>query len=689
MVNRIVSRLVNSRAKWLLALSLAGSAGLSPAKAQNTPPTRAFPPRRTNSTDFADYAGPESCRRCHPSQTRLWEGAGHALAERPVREDLDRRAFFPVHDAIHASQHSQTTIQNGQFQVVTLGFQSNVAPYRVERVIGWQPLRQFVTAGPRGRWQAHELAFDPKRDEWFDIYGQEDRRPGEWGHWTGGGMNWNSRCASCHNTRLLKNYDASADAYRTTMAGMGVGCEACHGPLKSHVVWRTAHANSTEAEPKPPLVRRSQTLEVCGACHSRREELTGDFLPGDSFFDHFSLEIPDENQRWYPDGQVKDEDYEFASFLSSRMYQSGVHCRDCHRSDSGSGNALCLRCHQGRASGFANAPAIDPLAHGHHRLDDKGGECIGCHAPVTVYMQRHARHDHGFGIPDPLLTKELAIPNACNRCHADKTTDWALQYTGKWYGSRMQRHSRERTRWIAAALRRDEAAVEPLVGLLATEREGSYWRAVAAGLLWPWADRTNVQPALARGLRDRDPLVREKSVMAFEGQIESADAPAAQAVRIALEDTHRCVRVAAAWVLKATVDLESRAGRDLEQALDYNIDQPRGRYRKAMLLVARRRPAEALAHLRKGIEFDPLSPPLRYQAAMVLDQLGRREEALEMLAEGERAVPGDARLIQARAELLARGGRVKEARAAATRALKAQPDFQPAKDLLQRLNSIR
>ena len=39
-------------------------------------------------------------------------------------------------------------------------------------------------------------------------------------------------------------------------------------------------------------------------------------------------------------------------------------------------------------------------------------------------MARDPRHDHGFTIPDPLLTKELGIPNACNRCHADKTVDW-------------------------------------------------------------------------------------------------------------------------------------------------------------------------------------------------------------------------------------------------------------------------
>ena len=46
-------------------------------------------------------------------------------------------------------------------------------------------------------------------------------------------MNWNSMCAECHNTRVRKNYDAATDSYHTTMAGMGVGCEACHGPLQT------------------------------------------------------------------------------------------------------------------------------------------------------------------------------------------------------------------------------------------------------------------------------------------------------------------------------------------------------------------------------------------------------------------------------------------------------------------------
>lgn len=59
-------------------------------------------------------------------------------------------------------------------------------------------------------------------------------------------------------------------------------------------------------------------METCAACHARRGELTGDLVPGEAFFDHFTLSIPDTTELFYPDGQVHEEDYEFTAFLGSR-----------------------------------------------------------------------------------------------------------------------------------------------------------------------------------------------------------------------------------------------------------------------------------------------------------------------------------------------------------------------------------
>src|SRR6185295_19970254 len=88
----------------------------------------------------------------------------------------------------------------------------------------------------------------------------EDRKPGEWGHWTGRGMNWNAMCAACHNTRLRKHYEKETDSYQTTMAETGVGCEACHGPLASHNGYQLKAAAQV-AGPREPATAKDPTLK--------------------------------------------------------------------------------------------------------------------------------------------------------------------------------------------------------------------------------------------------------------------------------------------------------------------------------------------------------------------------------------------------------------------------------------------
>ena len=67
--------------------------------------------------------------------------------------------------------------------------------------------------------------------------------------------------------------------------------------------------------------------------------------------------------------------------------------------------------------------------------------------------------------------------------------------------------------------------------------------------------------------------------------------------------------------------------------MDYNADQPIGRYREAKFALARHDPTGALAHLRKAAAWDPYSPPFRLDMADVLTQLGRTNEAVQELQE--------------------------------------------------------
>ena len=148
-----------------------------------------------------------------------------------------------------------------------------------------------------------------------------------------------------------------------------------------------------------------------------------------------------DSEVYWPDGQIRDEDYEYGSFIQSRMYHEQVRCTNCHdphtmhvKFKDGpkiTDNRLCAQCH---------LPAkFDTPAHHHHPDASKPGTlCIQCHMPTTTYMVVDPRLDHSIRIPRPDLTVALGIPNACNKCHHDaakgETPQWAQAKVQQWYG---------------------------------------------------------------------------------------------------------------------------------------------------------------------------------------------------------------------------------------------------------------
>jgi len=593
---------------------------------------------------FPRYAGSESCRECHPAEWEQWRTSNHGLAERPVSPALDKLAFDPPRTFQHGTQSTEVVFAAGHFGIRTLGFGSVISNYPVDRVIGNHPLRQFLTPIGGGRWQTHEATYDPITNKWFNVYGSEDRVPGEWGNWTGRGMNWNAMCAYCHNTRLRKNYDPATDTYHTTMAEQTVGCEACHGPMKDHGEWRRKFPDKDKYPKDPTIVKFSvaQVRGTCGACHSRRHDLTGDFHPGESYFDHYSLTMVDETDTYYPDGQVRDEDYAFASFISSYMRQANIRCIDCHQPHTAKrllpGNDLCMRCHNG---GLTNAPIIDPVKHSFHSATNSGFLCTGCHMPQTTYMQVHHRHDHGFTIPDPLLTKQFGIPNACNRCHTDKTTEWSLEFCEKWYGKKMDRHYRARSQWLARAKQGDDAVRTNITWMIRNETN-YFWQAAAANFTGRWLDDGEVRSALLGALKSEHPLVREKATRALEPLAAARRPDITAALAPLLDDPLRSVRHAAAWALRSTVDLQSRAGEDLLHALTFNADQPAGQLQLGAFCVAREDWPRALEHFRAAVNWDPNSAALRHEYAVALSTLNQPQEALQQMQAAVRLAPREA-----------------------------------------------
>lgn len=630
-----------------------------------------------------------SCRECHADVHAAWHGTDHARANRPVDPVRDAEAL-------------------GRFAAAAPG---TPGP---DMVLGNLPLWQPLIPAPGGRWQPHEQAFDPARREFFHVFGDENRRPGEWGHWTGRGMNWNSMCAHCHMTGYQRGYAVATDTYRSTWVEHGVGCIPCHGPMPAN----HGRPGVTSPVPAPPFLGdRARIMQTCVPCHARNEPLTDTFQPGDNYFDHYRVVLPVEPGLFYPDGQQRDEVFNWTSVLLSRMGHAGVSCLDCHDPHTNkpilpvADNQLCQQCHAppGRQlAGGARALPIDPIAHSGHAAGSAGASCVACHMPTTPYMQRAPRHDHGWLSPDPLMTRELGIPNACSTCHADRGLDWAIAKTDELFGSRVRERQRERARALSAAQNDAPGAAAQLLALLARE-DIPAWRATYLTLLRRVTDGGRGTEAARAALGAAHPLERSAAVQFLDGHPQ-----ADTLLRPLLADPVRLVRLDAAWALSPTLAADAPARRELDTYLDLGLDQPAGRARRAQDLANRGQHDAALGELDVAVRWDPHSPglpetrasilvaqgdlagagnsfyraamlatgpaagPLAFNAALAFAEAGRREEAENALRLAVQRDPALHRAWYNLGLLLAGAGRTDEGLSAlgeARRLAPADPDY--------------
>ena len=334
---------------------------------------------------------------------------------------------------------------------------------------------------------------------------------------------------------------------------------------------------------------------------------------------------------FWPDGQQQDEDFNWTSVKLSRMHHAGVTCMDCHNPHTNKtilpveNNALCMQCHSapGRVMPQTNvlAPIIDPLAHSRHAEGSTGNQCVSCHMPTTNYMIRSPRHDHGWLKPDPLLTKELGIPNACSRCHTDQTVDWAIAHAEAWYGDKLDSRQRQRARAVAAGRTGSEESVAALLTLMKDE-DIPAWQATYVQLLSSHFHDAPVAAAIEEALDHEDPMVRSAAMQAMAGQAGKEDL-----VRKGFEDPSRLVRFDARWALPQDPTASEQLKSEYQTYLELALDQPGGRLRMGQLLANLGRFDEAATELGTAVQWDRYSPGIYETQAMVLQAAGRMPEA--------------------------------------------------------------
>lgn len=662
-----------------------------------------------NDVAVSTFVGSESCSGCHQAEATLWQKSQHKHAmqhatDKTVLGDFNNASFD------YFGVHSRFFRKNGKFLIETDGPDGKLATFEVKYTFGIDPLQQYLVEFADGRLQALSIAWDSRSKEqggqrWFHLYPDQNIKHDDVLHWTKLNQNWNFMCAECHSTGVRKNYDPVNDRFATRWSDIYVGCEACHGQGSAHVAWARdqkswwpfgKQEDPTKGlpvqfderqnvnwwhDPKtnvprrnyPPAVVRKE-VETCGLCHARRSEFSEDWIPGRPLSDtHVVAGL--EPGLYFADGQMRDEVYNYGSFKQSKMFSVGVTCSDCHDPHSAklrvAADGVCMQCH-------APEKYAAGSSHSHHEAVDPPVPCAACHMPAHTYMVIDRRHDHSLRIPRPDLSAKLGAPNACNDCHANKSSEWAAAAVERWFGP-----DREGFQNYAEAFKADwhsSTDTAALLGKVASNPSTpAFVRASALADLAPYLPASAAE-LVKMGLNDPDPMVRIGALSMLENVPPSQIWPF---VAPLLSDPSRGVRIRAVRLL-AAVPTENQPAADrgsFEQAAGefiaaqrLNADRPESRTTLGNFLVNRGRTAEAEAEFKAALRLS-----VQYSAAAInlsdlYRQTGRDQEGEAILRRTIALNPRDAGLHYALGLALTRMKQTQEALGEFERASELDPD---------------
>jgi tetratricopeptide (TPR) repeat protein len=614
-----------------------------------------------NQQPQAAFVSSESCRDCHRNEYDKWNGSHHQLAM-AVASDETVLGDFADAEFRQFGVTSRFYKKDGRFMVATRGPGGEMGDFEITHTFGWFPLQQYLIPFPDGRLQCLPIAWDSRENRWYHLYPDRQLAADDWLYWTNNGQNWNAMCAECHSTDLRKNYDPKTDSYRTAWSEISVGCEACHGPGSDHVAWaqlpemgRPDVANTALAVDTGEMTSAGQ-LQLCAPCHARRMSLDDNIHAHADFLDYGIPQLLSEGM-YFPDGQILDEVYVYGSFVQSKMHARDVRCSDCHDVHSikriKDGNALCLQCHR--------AAIYDTRDHHFHKkkgepgdpIRDQSGKilfdvgtgasCEGCHMPGRHYMGVDYRPDHSFRIPRPDLSLVLDTPDACSRCHVDKTAQWSVDAMAKWYGRKKRPHYGT---ILAAGRRQDPNALSELVRLSEDRLYPDIVRATALSLVSVYPDEAALK-ALERAISDEAALLRHTAV----NRLAIPDPQQRIAlVGPLLYDPVRAVRIEAARSLVSAVQSGrlapsfslpyEKALAEYVTAMERTGDFAASRHNLGNLYADSGETERAVRNYQKAIAIDRLFYPAKVNLAMLYNTMGKTDSAEALLREVVNEHPG-------------------------------------------------
>ena len=354
-------------------------------------------------------------------------------------------------------------------------------------------------------------------------------------------VGWGSSCIQCHSVAGRPGLSESSTRFDTSVAELGIACEACHGPAAAHV---DKHRNPLERAiarvnargdrmlddtiVNPAKLDAARSTAVCAQCHSLS-------FPRDpaSFWEHgtatarpdrpwdtrqlLTMEsLRDETGRsptvnasvddlFWRDGTIRIGGREanahylspcFTGTSKSTPGSARTSCLSCHSMHESEpddqlargkeGDGACTGCHR----------SFDREAHTHHARTSAGSRCASCHMPRTTFALLGAIRTHRIEVPNVAKAMQGGRLPACNLCHLDRSLAWTDQRLSAWSGWVAPRTTDDAddesaaVRWLLSGNAAQRALAATHLGLDETRTAtGSAWQAplLAELLVDPYA----------------------------------------------------------------------------------------------------------------------------------------------------------------------------------------------------------
>jgi len=664
------------------------------------------------------YAGSASCIECHERFYKLWAPSHHGLAMQGVDSTfiVDELNFDQASAEIQG--YTFTALVRNDSLVMVEENEETSREYPVLHALGGKYIYYFLTPFEKGRLQVVPLAYDIKKEEWYNTPASAVRHfvdplEDEELDWHNFAYTFNTSCHSCHVSQLENNYNHTTDLYRTTWKEAGINCETCHGPSQEHVeVCRKAKEGEVPDDLKiivTSTFTHEQHNSSCAPCHAKMRSLTLSYPPGEPFYDHFDL-VTLEDPDFYPDGRDLGENYTMTSWEQGGCAQSGtLDCIHCHTSSgryrfaNENQNGACLPCHQDNVDNI--------WEHSQHPEGSDGIKCIACHMPKTTFA-RMDRSDHSMRPPMPATTVAFESPNACTICHDDQDAAWADSSVNQWFSQDYQTETLENGRLLLDARTGEWKYLDEILDGLYNNRFNEIFTNSFIRLL-ATLENDAKWPAILVHVNNPSPLVRASAINLI-GQI-----PAAETKNILIQasrDQYRVVRRAVASSvanfpqgafspgemerLQPIMDAYEEAflARPDDWAAHYNLgnyyqnqqrlEEAIAAYDKALQLFPEAiaplinqsfaynlldKKEMALSRLYQALEIDPENEATHLNFAMLMGEMGRLEEAEASMRKVMEINPGSAQAAYNLSVMVAQKD-PKESLALSKKAMELAPD---------------